>query len=422
MKRLSEGSVLLATWSLAGLGLLVGSGASNAFEPASPDIGLGATHATEPVSAPSPTPPSPALTAVVQQYCVVCHNDALLTGNLSLQHFAVESATEERETAEKMIRKLRAGMMPPPGIPRPSADTLLSLVETLESSVDEIARALPNLGTRRFQRLSRPEYERVIHELLGLEVNADSWLPEDLLVGSFDNMSAAQGLSTTLSGLIPEGGHRRQPSRHRKPAGLVLHHQAPQPPRGVAARLGTGRGSALRHPRRHGGDARLPRGRRVRLPGGNGVRQRQPGRRRGHRHLHRRGTGCAAQPRVQRRAHGARHRDRTDLRAGRPAQGLGCLRQRHRGTLRGPLQPGRVVGRGDGGRQLRGDRPYAPEGVARSPARPTSPAWERPRAGSGSSPAVHPPPGKLVRARSRSSRGSPRAPIAGRLRPTTSPT
>ena len=198
MKRRSEGSVLLATWSLAGLGLLVGSGASNAVGTASLDIGLAATHATEPVSAPSPTPPSPALTAVVQQYCVVCHNDALLTGNLSLQHFAVESATEERETAEKMIRKLRAGMMPPPGIPRPSADTLLSLVETLESSLDEIVRALPNLGTRRFQRLSRPEYERVIHELLGLEVNADNWLPEDLLVGSFDNMSAAQGLSTTL--------------------------------------------------------------------------------------------------------------------------------------------------------------------------------------------------------------------------------
>ncbi|MDE0649181.1 MAG: DUF1587 domain-containing protein, partial [Gammaproteobacteria bacterium] len=182
MKRLSESAVLLATWSLAGLGLLVGSGASNAVEPASLDIGLGATHATAPASAPSPAPPSPALTAVVRQYCVVCHNDALLTGNLSLQHFAVEAATEERETAEKMIRKLRAGMMPPPGIPRPSADTLLSLVETLESSVDEVASAAPNLGTRRFQRLSRPEYERVIHELLGLEVSADHWLPEDLLV------------------------------------------------------------------------------------------------------------------------------------------------------------------------------------------------------------------------------------------------
>src|SRR5687767_10809542 len=53
------------------------------------------------------------LTQVVQQYCVVCHNDALLTGNLSLQGFAVENAADRAETAERMIRKLRAGMMPP---------------------------------------------------------------------------------------------------------------------------------------------------------------------------------------------------------------------------------------------------------------------------------------------------------------------
>ena len=129
---------------------------------------------------------------------MVCHNDALLTGNISLQGFAVERAAQEREAAEKIIRKLRAGMMPPPGFPRPTADTLLALAETLESTVDEVARAAPNVGTRRFQRLSRSEYERVIRELLGLEVDAGKWLPADLLVGSFDNMSAAQALSTTL--------------------------------------------------------------------------------------------------------------------------------------------------------------------------------------------------------------------------------
>ena len=201
MKRLPEGSVLLATWSLAGLGLILSAGTPDVVRTASlqgPDPGSEVLLATGSPAAPSPALPSPALTAVVQQYCVVCHNDALLTGNLSLQHFAVEQAPEERETAEKMIRKLRAGMMPPPGIPRPSADTLLSLVQTLESSVDDAGRAAPNPGTRRFQRLSRPEYERVIDELFGLEVDADNWLPADLLVGSFDNMSAAQGLSTTL--------------------------------------------------------------------------------------------------------------------------------------------------------------------------------------------------------------------------------
>ena len=201
MRRLSQGSVTFTAWSLAGLGLILGAGIPDFVRTASlqsPDPGSEVSLATGSPAVPSPTLPSPALTAVVRRYCVVCHNDALLTGNLSLQHFAVEQAPGERETAEKMIRKLRAGMMPPPGIPRPSADTLLSLVETLESSVDEAARTAPNLGTRRFQRLSRPEYERVVHELLGLEVKADNWLPADLLVGSFDNMSAAQGLSTTL--------------------------------------------------------------------------------------------------------------------------------------------------------------------------------------------------------------------------------
>src|SRR5262245_31347254 len=67
--------------------------------------------------APALTPPE--LTAVVQRYCVACHNDQLLTGNLSLQSFAVEAAAAGPADAEKMIAKLRAGMMPPPGMPRP---------------------------------------------------------------------------------------------------------------------------------------------------------------------------------------------------------------------------------------------------------------------------------------------------------------
>ncbi len=141
---------------------------------------------------------SPALTRVVVQYCQVCHNDALLTGNVSLQGFDVERAPELAETAERMIRKLRAGMMPPPGMPRPSGDTLQVLVETLEQLVDETAAARPNPGIRRFQRLSRAEYERVIRDMLDLEIDAGRWLPADVLLGSFDNLSAAQGLSTTL--------------------------------------------------------------------------------------------------------------------------------------------------------------------------------------------------------------------------------
>src|SRR5688572_20422359 len=65
-----------------------------------------------------PDVPVATLTEVVRSYCVVCHNDQLLTGNLSLQAFDVEQAAQNAPTAERMIRKLRAGMMPPPGAPR----------------------------------------------------------------------------------------------------------------------------------------------------------------------------------------------------------------------------------------------------------------------------------------------------------------
>ena len=140
----------------------------------------------------------PVLTEVVQRYCTRCHNDRLLRGNLSLENFDVAAANERAPTAEKMIRKLRAGMMPPPGQRRPGADTLLALVETIEDVVDASAARDPDPGTRRFQRLNRPEYERVIRDLLALDIDAGRWLPADTYLGAFDNMSDAQGLSTTL--------------------------------------------------------------------------------------------------------------------------------------------------------------------------------------------------------------------------------
>ena len=138
------------------------------------------------------------LTLVVQTYCQVCHNDALRTGNLSLTGFEVENAPGHPETAERMIRKLRAGMMPPPGMPRPDDETLLALVEELETRIDQHAAANPNPGTRRFQRLTRAEYESSVAQIFDLEIDASRWLPADTFLGNFNNLSAAQGLSTTL--------------------------------------------------------------------------------------------------------------------------------------------------------------------------------------------------------------------------------
>jgi cytochrome c5 len=153
------------------------------------EIALAATHA--PVRAVDPS-------AVVEQYCVRCHNERRMTGNLTLEGFETESAHEMAEIAEKMILKLRAGMMPPPGAMRPEGDSLQALAEMLEAVIDAAAAADPNPGTRRFQRLNRPEYERVIRDLLDLEIDAGRWLTADTYLGNFDNLSAAQGLSTTL--------------------------------------------------------------------------------------------------------------------------------------------------------------------------------------------------------------------------------
>ena len=142
-----------------------------------PEPSLPLRPAISPESAASPSVSPATLTEVVQQYCVVCHNDALLTGNMSLQRFNVENAADEAETAERMIRKLRMGMMPPPGIPRPAGDTLQVLMETLEATVDAAAEAAPNLGDRRFQRLTRDEYQRVIRDLLDLEIEGGPVAP-----------------------------------------------------------------------------------------------------------------------------------------------------------------------------------------------------------------------------------------------------
>jgi hypothetical protein len=138
------------------------------------------------------------LTGVVRRVCAACHNDALKTGNLSLQSFDVAAAPQDAETAEKMIRKLRAGMMPPPGVPRPGGDTLDVLVTTLEAIMDKHAASAPNPGDRSFQRLNRAEYAASIRELLGMEIDPTAYLPPDTKSANFDNIADVQMLSPSL--------------------------------------------------------------------------------------------------------------------------------------------------------------------------------------------------------------------------------
>ncbi len=160
--------------------------------------GLGLSAFAAPTPAKPPAASFSELNDVVQATCTACHNDTTLLGNLSLDDFDVAAAADKAEVSERMIRKLRAGMMPPPGIPRPEGNALTDLVETLEREVDTAAAADPNPGRRPFQRLNRPEYERAIRDLLALEVEAGDWLPLDTMSSNFDNIADAQTLSPML--------------------------------------------------------------------------------------------------------------------------------------------------------------------------------------------------------------------------------
>jgi cytochrome c551/c552 len=171
--------------------------------PAQPAARSNARPASPQASQPTPvsahTPPAAAdLNAVVKRYCVTCHNDTRKTGGLSLASFDVAHAAQHAEVAEQMIRKLQAGMMPPPGAARPDATVYATLISNLETTVDTAAAARPNPGNRTFQRLNRPEYARAIHDLLALDVDAGSWLPLDTKSANFDNIADAQALSPTL--------------------------------------------------------------------------------------------------------------------------------------------------------------------------------------------------------------------------------
>lgn len=134
---------------------------------------------------------------VVQQICVACHNPHTLQAGLNLQDFDANNPQANPVVAEKMIRKLETGQMPPIEMPR-NAEEIRGLVLALEADLDRAARERKRVGTRPFQRVNRAEYARLIEELLGITVDAGEWLPEDQISASFDNIADVQGISTTL--------------------------------------------------------------------------------------------------------------------------------------------------------------------------------------------------------------------------------
>ena len=136
--------------------------------------------------------------ALVEKYCIGCHNERLKAGGLPLNNIATQSISQNTAVWEKVVRKLRARYMPPVGLPRPDENTYNSVVSSLESSLDRIAAAKPDPGrTDTFRRLNRTEYHNAIRDLLALDIDVSSLLPSDDSSHGFDNVTVGE-LSPTL--------------------------------------------------------------------------------------------------------------------------------------------------------------------------------------------------------------------------------
>src|ERR1043165_7907171 len=130
---------------------------------------------------PAPAPPSArsAEQSLASQYCVSCHNERAKTGGLSLEGLALDRGEADAETWEKVVRKVRAGLMPPAGAKRPERATLDAFAASIEHAIDRAAAAHPNPGRTPLHRMNRAEYANAIRDLLSLQVDATTLLPAD---------------------------------------------------------------------------------------------------------------------------------------------------------------------------------------------------------------------------------------------------
>jgi mono/diheme cytochrome c family protein len=137
--------------------------------------------------------------ATIDRYCVSCHNTRLKTADLALDTLDLAAVGEHPEIWEKVVRKLRGGLMPPAGRPRPDQSAQDGLVAWLEKQLDASAAARPNPGrTETFHRLNRAEYRNAVRDVLALDLDVAALLPGDSASYGFDNMAGALKLSESL--------------------------------------------------------------------------------------------------------------------------------------------------------------------------------------------------------------------------------
>ncbi len=286
---------------------------------------------------------------MLDRYCVTCHNARLKTGDLVLEGLSVHDAAGSPEIWEKVIRKVRAGVMPPQGAPRPPPDALGALATGLETALDRAAAARPFPGRPLLHRLNRAEYQNAIRDLLDLEVDAATLLPPDDSAYGFDNISDVLGVSPYAAGAVSLGGGADQCARGGRSGDTARQRHlsraagpVAEPARGGPAAGHRGRPARAPHvsarrrvPVRHQAVSHQPEHRagaavpeRVR-----DCRGRPPGAP-GHDRRHRRpGPDVRGADRHRRRRRAAHARPRA--RAGRPARRDGGVHRPHGGQGRG---------------------------------------------------------------------------------------
>jgi len=160
-------------------------------------MGLGPTTAQQrPQEEGRPQQGAPA--AVLNTYCVTCHSEKAKTGGLTLEHADLADVPKGAATWEKVIRKVRAGMMPPPGMPRPDKATLDSFASFFETTLDQASALKPQPGRATVHRLNRTEYANAIRDLLAMDVDAAALLPPDDESSGFDNIADVLNVPPSL--------------------------------------------------------------------------------------------------------------------------------------------------------------------------------------------------------------------------------
>ncbi|HLQ78953.1 MAG TPA: DUF1592 domain-containing protein, partial [Terriglobia bacterium] len=168
-------------------------------------VGLGAVNLfsvqTAPRQVPSPAASpvaSPTPRAVLDKYCITCHSEKLHTAGVVLETADAAHPATKPELWERVIGKLRAGSMPPPGSPRPDPATYIAVATALENEIDRAWAANPNPGkVGAVHRLNRTEYNNAIHDLFALDLDVRPLLPGDETAdGSFDNFADSLSIST----------------------------------------------------------------------------------------------------------------------------------------------------------------------------------------------------------------------------------